>query len=138
MKTAISIFVAVLFSAAVAAAATFYLVQPSTKGDANFIDESASVLTNPERVRLLAGLGTKMTDPSSIQVRKLVRSTTEPMIVCGEVNAKNRSGGYVGFAPFYVGLHPAMDTVVNVTSSEVFAQAPDAVLGIERKLGCHV
>jgi hypothetical protein len=39
-----------------------------------------------------------LVDPSSAQVRRLVRNDGA---ICGEVNAKNRMGGYVGFKAFF-------------------------------------
>ena len=43
-----------------------------------------------------------MFDPTAILVRKLVRGsgTDGRKAICGEVNGKNRMGGYVGFRPF--------------------------------------
>lgn len=40
-------------------------------------------------------------DPSSAQFRNLRTSTVLPGYVCGEMNAKNSFGGYVGFISFY-------------------------------------
>lgn len=37
-------------------------------------------------------------DPSSAQFRNI--QTVKDTFVCGEVNGKNRFGGYVGFQPF--------------------------------------
>jgi hypothetical protein len=49
-------------------------------------------------------LGGKLKDPSSIQLRN-VRVRVDPdrqlARVCGEFNAKNAMGGYVGFQKFY-------------------------------------
>lgn len=44
-----------------------------------------------------------MVDPDSAQFRELVIRHRDGMrILCGEVNAKNRMGGYVGFRPFFI------------------------------------
>jgi hypothetical protein len=43
-----------------------------------------------------------LTDPDSAQF-KSVRSSASATYTCGEVNAKNRMGGFVGFTPFLVG-----------------------------------
>ena len=54
-----------------------------------------------------------LTDPESAQFRG-VRRSGSASFTCGEVNAKNRMGGYVGFTPFMVAadgavtLHPPM------------------------------
>jgi hypothetical protein len=42
----------------------------------------------------------KLSDPESAQWRNV--RLVESIAVCGEVNAKNRLGGYVGFTPFLV------------------------------------
>lgn len=45
----------------------------------------------------------KFKDPESAQFRNLsVRDQGKSRAVCGEVNAKNSYGGYVGFKKFYV------------------------------------
>ncbi len=42
-------------------------------------------------------------DPDSAQFRDLVaRNTGKDYAVCGEINAKNSYGGYVGYRQFYV------------------------------------
>lgn len=46
---------------------------------------------------LLAGY---LIDPGSVQLRKVRTSTVSSDSICGEVNAKNRMGGYVGFRRF--------------------------------------
>lgn len=40
-------------------------------------------------------------DPASAQYRNVRVSDVLPTYVCGEINAKNSYGGYVGFTPFY-------------------------------------
>lgn len=42
-------------------------------------------------------------DPDSAKFRGVVKFSTGA--VCGEVNAKNAMGGYVGFTPFVVSRH---------------------------------
>ncbi|TWG93604.1 hypothetical protein L599_001200000640 [Luteimonas sp. J16] len=45
----------------------------------------------------------QLRDPGSAQYRDVfVRPGKQGVIVCGEVNAKNAYGGYVGFKPFMV------------------------------------
>jgi hypothetical protein len=41
---------------------------------------------------------TDLIDPSSVQYRNVVLYSED--VVCGEINAKNRMGGYTGFSPF--------------------------------------
>lgn len=54
-----------------------------------------------ESAKRVAVIGLK--DPSSAQFRNLeVRKAGKSMAVCGEINAKNSYGGYVGFVKFYV------------------------------------
>ena len=40
----------------------------------------------------------QFSDPSSAQLAKLFQP--EAGVICGMINAKNKQGGYVGFAPF--------------------------------------
>lgn len=40
-------------------------------------------------------------DPLSAQLRRLGQPIDRPQVVCGEVNARNGFGGYVGFMPFW-------------------------------------
>lgn len=51
-----------------------------------------------ERARQAAAHDLK--DPGSAQFRSLEISPTLPSNVCGEINAKNSYGAYVGFQPF--------------------------------------
>lgn len=49
-----------------------------------------------------AAVGDLVKDPSSLQFRKVFISMKGTLrIVCGEFNAKNSYGGYVGFTRFY-------------------------------------
>jgi hypothetical protein len=45
----------------------------------------------------------EMSDPDSTKFRKVFVSTSRKA-VCGEVNSKNRQGGYNGFSPFFAVL----------------------------------
>lgn len=59
------------------------------------------VLVSP----LLSQVSATLSDPDSAQFRDLKLYTTglpHQSALCGEVNAKNRLGGYVGFRPFKV------------------------------------
>ncbi|MDF3810697.1 MULTISPECIES: hypothetical protein [Rhodopseudomonas] len=90
---------------------------PATSAPAAFtsltvLDNSRRVLTFDEQESLFNGLSEKLDDPPSAQVRKLVRSKTKDLIVCGEVNAKNELGGYVGFAPFFAGVFSGKAMIV--------------------------
>jgi hypothetical protein len=68
---------------------------------ANVIDGSSGSIDEKLRQRAIALLSEGLKDPMSAQVRHL-RPGKYPESVCGEVNAKNSMGGYVGFVPFYV------------------------------------
>jgi len=51
----------------------------------------------------------KLRDPNSAEFRKVnaYEPAANALVVCGEVNAKNGSGGYAGFEPFvWVPLGP--------------------------------
>lgn len=56
-------------------------------------EEAIQIERGQEVIRAL------LNDPASAQFRnvKLVKSANRPFVVCGEVNAKNRMGGYNGF-----------------------------------------
>lgn len=47
-------------------------------------------------------IGSLMLDPQSAQFRSMRRGANDPTVVCGEVNGKNRFGGYAGFRRFIV------------------------------------
>lgn len=49
-----------------------------------------------------AALMDRFVDPDSVQIRRVVEATDRPgqTKFCGEVNARNRAGGYSGFEPF--------------------------------------
>lgn len=48
----------------------------------------------------------KMRDPDSVNFRSVyaVDLSNSDRVVCGELNAKNGFGGYVGYSPFYIRL----------------------------------
>ena len=49
-----------------------------------------------------------LVDPESAQFRDIeVVAYNNGYVVCGEINGKNRMGGYVGFRPFVAGLSDA-------------------------------
>jgi hypothetical protein len=98
------------------------------------IDQSRNVLTIEEQKQLFDGIGDRFTDPVSAQVRRLVRSTTQTAIVCGEINAKNKFGGYVGFIPFSAGFIPR--AIIVMPTKEVADQMPAEVRAQQTKLGC--
>lgn len=65
----------------------------------------AATPTSPLIAQAKRTISAEMVDPSSVQYRNVrtIRQTVDgkPVtIVCGEVNSKNRMGGYVGFAKF--------------------------------------
>lgn len=67
------------------------------------VDQSGASLP-PELLQAVAqALSSIVKDPSSLQLRKLSRFTppgADYQAVCGELNAKNGAGGYVGFQAF--------------------------------------
>lgn len=65
-------------------------------------------------------------DPDSAQFRNLwVRNTGKDYVVCGEINAKNSYGGYVGYQQFYV-IVGAKSTVIK-RGDRVMDQLVDTV-----------
>ncbi|MGH8123618.1 MAG: hypothetical protein ACREPT_12700 [Rudaea sp.] len=55
-----------------------------------------------------------MKDPSSVQFRNMRRKNDSYNIVCGEVNAKNGYGGYVGFVPFEIYTNPDKRRILRI------------------------
>lgn len=41
-----------------------------------------------------------LNDPDSAKFRNVMRGTRDPEVWCGEINARNRMGGMVGFRPY--------------------------------------
>lgn len=71
----------------------------------------------------------EMKDPGSAQFRGLERFDG---LVCGEVNARNSYGGYVGFQPFYVrgeDVVVAADTGDELVDATVRAKITNECLG---------
>lgn len=62
-----------------------------------------------------AGVKTKLKDPESAQFRNLVVHDVKngSALICGQVNAKNAFGGYVGFRNFF-----ALGDVAQISSGE--------------------
>lgn len=60
-------------------------------------------------------------DPSSAQFQSVFvsRGTSGARILCGEVNAKNSFGGYVGFKRFYA-VEAGWATIDNEDEADVF------------------
>lgn len=70
-------------------------------------------------------LSNLMKDPGSVQFRNVgaVRDETGAITVCGEINAKNSFGGYVGFTPFYGRLAGGEFVPTTIADSVNFANA---------------
>lgn len=63
------------------------------------VDQSGPRVTAAELDAARAILSTSLIDPASAQLRRLRRGS-DAGVVCGELNAKNRLGGYAGFEIF--------------------------------------
>lgn len=69
-------------------------------------------------------LSVGLVDPESMQLRGVRR--TESGALCGEVNARNRMGGYQGFTSFvitddgYVAIDPSGDGRTTLSDVEMF------------------
>lgn len=65
-------------------------------------------LSRQEKELIVKGIGRDLKDPSSIQVRWLpYRAPKNPngmAAYCGQYNAKNSYGAYIGFKPFLAGI----------------------------------
>ena len=140
MRKAIYVLSAVVVAAIAAGAITLKVQVPNSgwltasNGPLNVLDSSASVLSREELQSLFEGLSDKTSDPVAAQVRNLARANTAGM-VCGEVNAKNRLGGYIGFVPFIAGVALPRALIVMPTR-EVVEKMPQELKQIQKKWGC--
>lgn len=120
----------------VLAALGWFLVHKYVGGTLNIVDSTQGLLTAEEQSSLYEGFRKELYDPGSMQVRRLVRSTT-PGIVCGEVNSKDKAGAYSGFIPFSAGL-TGVKAQIAMPPSWAAKQMRDASRDTQRKLGCKV
>jgi hypothetical protein len=100
----------------------------------NVVDGIVPDLSGAEWKSLFDGFSDKLTDPTSAQIRKLARSTKDG-IVCGEVNAKNKFGGYVGFVPFTAGVILPRALIV-MPERRVVEAMPEHVNNAQVSMGC--
>jgi hypothetical protein len=68
-------------------------------------------------------------DPSSAQYRGMFLSGEALPVLCGEVNAKNSYGAYVGFRRFYATGKPLLNSVETAKSDYVFEQMWPSMCG---------
>ena len=74
-------------------------------------------LANEAKIAALrANVASMMKDPASVTFQNL-RIATDNSTLCGEVNAKNGFGGYVGFRPFFATTDKVMIRGSDKTSS---------------------
>jgi hypothetical protein len=65
----------------------------------------------------------ELVDPSSAQFRNVVVGSEKPLVICGEINGKNRMGGYNGFQRFEVsdtGMHQVANDDVTPNGDSEF------------------
>jgi hypothetical protein len=77
---------------------------------AQTIEDGSDKGLDPQKIKaLIAKVPYDFFDPSSAKFRNLRKAATQypDRTICGQVNAKNRLGAYVGFKPFFY------DTVTN-------------------------
>lgn len=76
-----------------------------------------------ERDRLRTVIGSALRDPASAQYRndRLVRHADGRVYYCGEINARNAFGGYVGFRQFMASSDAA--TISNPDDSDRVREA---------------
>jgi hypothetical protein len=70
-------------------------------------------------------------DPSSVQFRNLFVSTSGSQALCGELNAKNSYGAYVGFRRFFATEEPALQDVEDPRAPSVMATMWGMMCGSE-------
>jgi hypothetical protein len=75
---------------------------PKEVGPAYVVDDSWRGIDRQLLDASLPAITEGFFDPSSVQLQKLMLPTKPLATLCGEVNAKNRMGGYVGFRPFFI------------------------------------
>jgi hypothetical protein len=69
-----------------------------------------------------SAISSTLKDPSSAQFRNLYISTESLGVLCGEINAKNAYGAYVGFRRFYsTGKGGGLDLIEQADDDSVFA-----------------
>lgn len=77
-----------------------------------------------------AEISAAMRDPGSTQFRNWDGYTLSngDRVICGEVNAKNGFGAYVGYSPFYIRLRSGVSLSV-MTQQMASAACADAASG---------
>ena len=147
MKSALRTFAAVLVSAAIAGSITFYSFRPSEAQQAfssiparefpalTVIDDTRAVLTYGEQKALFAFLANNLGDPAAAQVRRLRRSTAFTQGFCGEINAKNNLGAYVGFTPF-TGRFFGKRAALLIFDHDIYVQTPGEINAQVTQFGC--
>jgi hypothetical protein len=69
-----------------------------------FTDSTSETIPNEILVKLHTDLTRDFFDPYSAKYRSLYFGSQNRSVVCGEINAKNRMGGYVGYKAFWYDL----------------------------------
>lgn len=114
---------------------SFPPAQPTATYSAlSVIDETRNVLSFDEQKALFAGLSSRLNDPASAQLRTLRRSKNK-LGICGELNAKNGFGAYVGFVPF-AGAIIGETAVLVMPPRDVAVSMPAEVSASMAKAGC--
>jgi hypothetical protein len=68
-----------------------------------------------------ANISVSFKDPSSVQYRDLYVSESGSRALCGEINAKNSYGGYVGFRRFFATDEPVLQDIEDPKQPTVMA-----------------
>jgi hypothetical protein len=147
VKSAFRTLTAILVSAVIAASITFYSFRPSEAQQAlgsiparefpelTVIDDTRAVLTFGEQKALFRFLANHLSDPAAAQVRRLRRSTAFTTGFCGEINAKNNLGAYIGFTPFTGGFIGKRATLL-IFDHDIYAQTPGEINAQLTQFGC--
>jgi hypothetical protein len=96
----------------------------NAEATARFAEATARIKAIPRTVTVSAqkmavyqsAVADTLRDPESTRFRKVrvVREADGSDALCGELNAKNAYGGYVGYAPFYAPVVTARDKAIAV------------------------
>jgi hypothetical protein len=87
-------------------------------------------VSSAEMAFVTAGISDAMKDPDSALFRKWrgFNLSNGDRVVCGEVNAKNSFGGYVGYEPFYIRLRGS-DTLALLLDTQAASACNEAATG---------
>lgn len=100
--------------------------------DAKQRKEIAEGNYQPFIARAKRSLASGFKDPDSAQFRDLFISGDAMPVLCGEVNAKNSYGAYVGFRRFYATGKESLNSVESAKEDYVFTRMWPSMCGVKK------